>query len=322
MPDKKDIKDYLHPRSLHRGPYDYELLTKHYPLLQPYIIKNKKNLNSINYADSDAVKALNTALLFTHYDISYWEIPDNFLCPAVPGRAEYLHHMADILGEFAHRIPRGPQLKVLDLGIGANCIYPIIGRKVYKWSFIGTDINKQSLKAAQTIITKNTILKGEVELRHQNEPQKLIINLVKPEEYLDLIVSNPPFYTSAKEARQATLKKSFALTKSKTRSAQKARNFGGQHSELWCNGGELDFVRRLIKESKQLATRCLMYSSLISNSKHLPKLQAELTEVAVHYHQIIPLNLGNKKSHLIMWSFLKPKQMKIWAAARWSKSPN
>ncbi len=317
MPDKKDIKEYLHPRSLHRGPYDYELLTKHYPALKPFIIKNKKNLSSINYADSEAVTALNTALLFTHYDLSYWEIPDNFLCPAVPGRAEYLHHMADILSQFADRIPRGPKLKVLDLGVGANCIYPIIGRKVYKWSFIGTDINLQSLKAAQKIINKNSLLKGHVELRHQKEPQKLISNLIKPDEYLDLVICNPPFFSSAKEARQASLKKSYALTNSKMRSAQKARNFGGQHSELWCNGGELDFVRRLIQDSQLLASRCLVFSSLISNSKHLPKLKAELANASTLYQEIIPLRLGNKKSHLIVWSYLKPKQMKIWAAARW-----
>jgi len=315
--EKAIVKDYLHPRSYHRGSYDYSKLVSKFPPLEEHLITSENKLTTINYTDATAVKALNKAILLSDYGIEYWDIPDNYLCPAVPGRAEYLHHAADILGSFSSRFPTGSQVKCLDIGVGANCIYPIIGRKVYKWSFIGSDINEHSLKAAQKIVSKNVLLKEQVSLRQQKDPSKIIEGILQPDEYIDLVICNPPFFESAKAARQASLKKAQGLTKSKPTSLKTSRNFRGQHNELWCPGGELTFVRKLIQESQTTATSCFLYSSLISKTKNLEKLQIELDRAEVKYSTAIQLALGNKKSHILAWSFLKPKQMKIWAKARW-----
>ena len=43
------------------------------------------------------MKALNKALLAHFYAVKHWDIPDGFLCPPVPGRADYVHHLADLL---------------------------------------------------------------------------------------------------------------------------------------------------------------------------------------------------------------------------------
>lgn len=40
---------------------------------------------------------LNKALLAAHYDIEYWDIPDTYLCPPIPGRADYVHRAAELL---------------------------------------------------------------------------------------------------------------------------------------------------------------------------------------------------------------------------------
>jgi 23S rRNA (adenine1618-N6)-methyltransferase len=37
-------------------------------------------------------------LLISYYDIQKWDIP-HYLCPPIPGRADYIHYIADLLAE-------------------------------------------------------------------------------------------------------------------------------------------------------------------------------------------------------------------------------
>ncbi|GAB68576.1 hypothetical protein PCYB_134500 [Plasmodium cynomolgi strain B] len=133
----------------------------------------------------------------------------NYLCPNIPGRANYMHYIADLtalpkvpvegaskgakhgertnerigeridervgeqVGEWTNErvgeltveqvdkwtplaretndeekdtLLRGSQIKVLDIGVGSNCIYPLLGNCIYNWSFVGVDVNLDSLK--------------------------------------------------------------------------------------------------------------------------------------------------------------------------------
>ena len=91
------VKSKLHPRSKHRERYDFEKLISGFPELGPFVQPNKFDDLSIDFANPDAVKALNRALLKFHYGIEHWDVPDGYLCPPIPGRADYIHHIADLL---------------------------------------------------------------------------------------------------------------------------------------------------------------------------------------------------------------------------------
>jgi len=218
------------------------------------------------------------------------------------------------------KIPRGPQFLCLDVGTGANCIYPIVGRKVYKWSFIGSETNKAALASAEKIISTNNVLTDKVILRHQPDPKKVLSGIIQADDYIDLTICNPPFHSSAEEAAKANQKKNKGLDRSKTK--QKAgntkKNFGGQHSELWYQGSELAFVSKMITESQSLKTNCFLYSSLISQKKNILILQAKLDSCGARFHAVIDIQHGNKISRLLAWSYLTDKQMKVWAKTRWS----
>ncbi|MEE6801750.1 RlmF-related methyltransferase, partial [Escherichia coli O8:H10] len=116
-------KPGLHPRNRHRSRYDLDALCIDEPNLRGFIIATPAGEPTVNFADPEAVKALNKALLAHFYGVKHWDIPDGFLCPPVPGRADYIHHLADLLAETSvdGAIPR--QTSVLDIGTGANCIY-------------------------------------------------------------------------------------------------------------------------------------------------------------------------------------------------------
>ena len=109
--------------------------------LGEFVKPNIHGDDSIDFANPDAVKWLNKAILKHYYGINYWDIPENYLCPPIPGRADYIHHISDLLRTSNYgKIPTGQKVKCVDIGVGANCVYPIIGIKEYDWSFIGSDV--------------------------------------------------------------------------------------------------------------------------------------------------------------------------------------
>ena len=79
-------------------------------------------------------------------------------------------------------------------------------------------------------------------------------------------------------------------------------NFEGQANELWCNGGEALFIKRLIKESVMFKDQVKVFTSLVAKADNLFKIEKQLKKAKANYH-IISTTLGNKKSRYILWWF-------------------
>lgn len=296
------VKSVLHPRNKHRARYDFKELIGSSPALEGFVKVNTYGDESIDFFDPKAVKALNKALLIHYYDIEYWDIPDGYLCPPIPGRADYIHHIADLMAESHNdRVPQGPHIKCLDIGVGASCVYPIIGNKEYRWSFIGTDIDPVALDSAQAIIDKNPALTGKVTLRLQENPNGIFNGILKKRERIDLTICNPPFHASLEEAQAGSLRKTKNLTRNK--SDKPILNFGGQHQELWCEGGEAQFVKYMIHQSQHFAKKCRWFSTLISKESNLKAVYKALQKTAATDVRILPMGQGNKKSRIVAWTF-------------------
>ncbi len=309
-------KARLHARNKHRERYDFKKLIESCPELAPYVKLNIYDDESIDFADPAAVKMLNKALLEHFYDLRNWDIPPDYLIPPIPGRADYIHHIADLLcSKNFGKIPTGPKIKCLDIGVGANCVYPIIGNKEYGWSFIGTDIDPVSIESASKIIESNPRLKEHIELRLQPQPNDIFFGVVYKEEFIDLSICNPPFHASPADARAGTLRKLSNLNQERITGA--ILNFGGQHGELWCKGGELRFVRDMIRQSKFFSGSCFWFSTLISKQSHLEAVHGALKEAGVSEVKTIPMGQGNKAVRIVAWTFLQSDQQKAWIETRW-----
>jgi len=309
----------FHKRSKHNAPYHFGHLTVATPELIPFLIKNPKGDETINFHNPTAVKLLNKALLKHHYQIQDWDIPDGFLSPPIPGRADYIHHVADLLADNNDgNIPKGNKIKGLDIGVGANCIYPILGNRIYGWSFIGSDIDAVGIESAQKNIDQNSILKNKIELRLQSNVKSIFSGVLKSDEYIDLTVCNPPFHASAREARKGTERKLKNLKGEKNKTF--TRNFGGQHNELWCEGGERKFIENMIDESVDFAKNCFWFTTLVSKESNLKPINSFLKKVKATTIKIIPMHHGNKVSRIVAWTFLTKKQQMAWRTIRWKKS--
>ncbi len=290
---KTDTKDGLHPRNRFRTRYDFPQLITGSPALAAFVKPNAYGDDSIDYANPQAVKTLNQALLKHAYDLQHWDIPQGYLCPPIPGRSDYIHHLADLIS-----LKRGPEVRVLDVGTGANCIYPLIGASEYGWSFVGAEMDVVALRWAKKLVASNPSVADLIECRLQKSAMNCFQGIIQPGEHFDLTMCNPPFHASAAEAAAGTQRKLRNLGGKKD-----VLNFGGKAGELWCEGGELAFIRRMIEESVGFADRCGWFTTLVSKSEHLPRLEKTLRQVKASEVKIIDMAQGQKKSRILAWRF-------------------
>ena len=306
----------LHIRNKNRERYDLEALKVAVPELADHITINKYDAESVDFANPVAVKLLNKALLNHYYGIKNWDFPAENLVPPIPGRADYLHYMADLLGQSNFgELPEGGTIKVLDIGVGASCIYPIIGVTEYGWNFIGSDIDAQSIESSTNIVNSNPSLEGKVECRLQEDPKAFFTGILSNDEKIDFSMCNPPFHSSTEEAQKVSHRKVKNLSGKK--SAKVELNFAGISNELICEGGEAKFIHNMITESQDFAKNCFWFTTLVSKQSTLKGIYKSLNEMEVAQVKTIPIGTGNKSSRIIAWSFLSKEEQKEWRETRW-----
>lgn len=299
---KTPAKSLLHPRNRYQGQYDLPALCRLNPALSQWLITTPAGKTSVDFSHPHAVKALNQGLLKQYYDID-WQLPDGYLCPPIPGRADYLHFIADLLAKDAGgTIPR--QADLLDIGCGANCIYPLIGHAEYGWRFTGSEVSADSLRLATALIAANPGMKRAIRLRRQKDPSAIFQGVILKSDAYALTMCNPPFHRSAQEAQQGSDRKHRNLGLD----TDNGLNFAGQHHELWCAGGERGFVEQMINESQLFSVQVVWFTTLISKKENLKPLTAILKRAAVSEQRVIEMGQGNKQSRILAWTFKTPEQ--------------
>jgi len=283
----------VHPKNIHNTPYDFLALIKSLATLEKFVFTNTFGNLTLDFSNPEAVLELNKAILKYYYAVHNWDIPKGYLCPPIPGRVDYIHHINDLLETNASK-----SIKGLDIGTGANCIYPILAAKVYNWTMVGSDINKTAIAAAIQNIETDSELSKKIEIRFQESNANIFDGIIKPDEYFDFTICNPPFHKSKEEAQKGTLKKLQNLKGT----SDLQLNFGGQSNELWCNGGEALFIKRMIKQSISFANQVGVFTCLVSKKENLPKIEKQLNKIKAD-HTIIEMSQGNKKSRCITWKF-------------------
>jgi len=305
-------KVMMHPRNKHRSRYDFKELISSAPELERFVKPNKYGDESIDFFDPAAVVKLNTALLKHYYNIKFWRIPKGYLCPPIPGRADYIHYMADVLEN--SNFKQESRIKCLDIGLGASCVYPIIGINEYNWSFIGSEIDPVSIESVNKIIELNPTLQGKLAVRLQKSSKDIFFGIIKKDEKFDLSICNPPFHSSLKEAELATMEKLKKLKK--IRNPKIVQNFGGNNKELWCEGGEERFLNTMIRQSRQFSKSVFWFSTMVSKQANLKNAYKTLRDMKAAEVKTIPMGQGNKVSRIIAWTFLSPEHQMQWVKSK------
>ena len=296
----------MHENNPHSGSYDMEALSKALPELAPFIIKGQKGQLTLDFSDPLAIKALNKAILKKDYKIDFWDLPDGYLCPPIPGRVDYLYHLKDLLPEMKDRAA-----SILDVGTGANLIYPIVGSRAFNWRFVASDVDNIAVNCAQQLAKVNKGLDKQIKVRLQNDASKFFTNIIGSGEYFDMTLCNPPFHASPADAAASSERKNKNLkhNKDKRGSSLKGRfnkdslNFSGQSNELWCEGGEIEFIKAMIKESASFKENVGVFTCLVSKKDNMPIITKALETAGVAKMKWVEMSQGNKISRFIAWTF-------------------
>jgi 23S rRNA (adenine1618-N6)-methyltransferase len=299
----------LHPNNLHRHGYDFEQLVDSFPSLAEYVDRNEYGNKSIDFADPLAVKALNAALLSHYYHLNHWDIPQGALCPPIPGRVDYLHYMADLLGlspANSNSTLNDSTIKMLDVGTGANGIYALLACQHFGWQCVASDINTQSLENVSEILTHNPLLQDRLTLRLQQDKNNIFTGIIEQGEQFDLTVCNPPFHRSLDEAMKGAKRKVSQLARSRgdnTHRGKASLNFGGTDDELWCKGGEQLFIKKMIKQSSDFSAQCRWFSTLVSKADNVKSAVKLIKKLGATDVRQIEMTQGNKITRVLAWTY-------------------
>ena len=286
-----------HPRNIHINGYDLANLSKNSKQLATFILKKENGELSVDFSKHASVKALNQALLIQDYNLLFWDIPDANLCPAVPGRADLIHALADLLSNNdSSNIPSGKKVTLLDIGTGASIIYPILAHQIYGWKSVATDIDNNSLKQAKNLIQFNKL---PVKVRHQKNKENIFTGVINASDYFEITCCNPPFHDSMESAIKKNKRKWNNLDKDQTAGF----NFSGQKSELWCEGGEIKFLTNMLYDSVDFKSQVGWFTSLVSKKENLKPLEQLAKKLKVTDRKTIELAHGQKVMHLFCWRF-------------------
>ncbi|MDN4503934.1 23S rRNA (adenine(1618)-N(6))-methyltransferase RlmF [Alteromonadaceae bacterium BrNp21-10] len=301
----------MHPNNLHKEGYDFSRLLKASPELAQFVVHQADRRPTIDFSNALAVKTLNRALLKHYYKLEIWDIPDGYLCPPVPGRADYIHHIADLLATTPPR--QKNKIVGLDIGVGANVIYPIIGSQLFGWHFVGSELDPTSFKSAQLIVNANKNIKNSVTIRQQTNPAQIFKGIIQPDDQFSFTLCNPPFHASAQEANAGSQRKNHNLGRNKQKRGNKSTpftkhekqhlNFAGQHNELWCHGGEAAFIKQMIIESLDYAKQVQWFTCLVSKKQNLHAIYQQLNDIQATDVKTINMSQGSKISRFVAWRF-------------------
>ncbi|KAL4858898.1 U6 small nuclear RNA (adenine-(43)-N(6))-methyltransferase [Chlorella vulgaris] len=148
---------------------DFRALAARYPSMLPFLASKG---GVYDFTDPAACRELTHVLLAEDFGIQWW-LPLGQLVPPVTNRVNYIHWLEDLLSLSK---PEGP-VTGLDIGCGANLIYPLLGAVLCGWSFVGADVTAAALRWAARNLGANPHLAQLIEVRRvamQQEQQQFL----------------------------------------------------------------------------------------------------------------------------------------------------
>ncbi|OLL25322.1 putative methyltransferase-like protein [Neolecta irregularis DAH-3] len=253
---------------------------------------------TIDFNNPKALVELTRCLMKRDFGVDL-EIPQDRLCPPVPGRLDYILWIQDLVDstdpstdDFDYDLER--DVSGLDIGAGSTCIYPILACKTRpKWKVYGTDIDEKSYNYAVANVERNH-LESQIKLLFTLKETSLFPLLEFKIDRLDFTMCNPPFYESVEEMLQSAREKSYPAFSSCT----------GSESEMITPGGEAAFVARMIEESKAVRDKIQWFTSILGKLSSLTIIVEKLKEENISNYALGTVMQGNRtKRWVVAWSF-------------------
>lgn len=283
----------MHARNRYKDkPPDFAYLASKYPDFKQHVQPSLNGRVSLNFKDPEAVRALTCTLLREDFGLSI-DIPLERLIPAVPSRLNYIHWVEDLIGH--QDSDKSTLRRGIDIGTGASCIYPLLGSTLNGWYFLATEVDDMCFNYAKKNVEQNNL--SDL-IKVVKVPQKtLLMDALKEESEIvyDFCMCNPPFFANQLEAKGVN-------SRNPRRPPPSSVNTGGV-TEIMAEGGELEFVKRIIHDSLQLKKRLRWYSCMLGKKCSLAPLKKELRIQGVPKVTYTEFCQGRTMRWALAWSF-------------------
>ena len=269
---------------------DFLLLIKEFPELKKYILKqdkDKKEEIAFDWSNNDLSLLMTKSILNYYFNIKYYHIPKGYLIPPIPSRLNYLNLIKSLLtSKYNGNIIN--DIIGIDIGTGANIIYPILGNSLFKWKFICTEINDEAYNNAKIILQKNN-LEQNITLIKQKNKNNIFLGILNQENKYSFSICNPPYYDYETEIKLD----------------DKKRDNEFNFDEVYYKQGEFGFFKRYFEESICYKKNIFLFSILIGKKSNSEFIYDKINS----YNNIIKLcglkkiMTGNNVRYIIYWSF-------------------
>ncbi|CAH2262822.1 U6 small nuclear RNA (adenine-(43)-N(6))-methyltransferase [Pararge aegeria] len=262
------LNKFMHPRNIYKTPPDFAKLAKTNEEFSGVAKVDISGKVSIDFKNPHSLRVLTKCLLKTDFNLDV-VIPEDRLVPTLPLRLNYILWIEDLIST----INKSEPILGLDIGTGACAIYPLLAAVKNKWHMVGTETDAESLKQARDNIIRNN-LQHLIEIR-ENTTELVIENMFMDEnsQTFDFCMCNPPFYTNMQE-----------LWESRSPARPEPKNgFTGSPHELITEGGELQFCRKILEESKLHKDKILIFTTMVGHKFNLKELVIDLKAVGITY---------------------------------------
>lgn len=280
---------FMHPRNIYRNPPNFKELSIKYPEFRQYAVQDLTGKIRVDFKDPNALRMLTTILLKNDFQLNV-EIPPDHLIPTLPQRLNYILWIEDLLEIF----PKREEINGFDIGTGPCCIYPLLGCKTKNWKFLATEINEESFNWAVKNVNNNN-LQNQIRVI-KVDPNTILQDAIRTEDIcFDFTICNPPFFNdqnelSAKKSRtpRRTLPKSMNTPSSTEKSTE---------------GGEVEFIKKMIDESILLKDKVRIFSTLIGKKQSFQIIKNELKKHDIIQFITCEFCQGNTMRWGIAWTF-------------------
>ncbi|EFA81716.1 hypothetical protein PPL_05710 [Heterostelium album PN500] len=294
--------ELMHRDNIYKNnPPNFKLLAEKYPKFDKFILNKNEKIYNIDWKDPDAVRELTITLLDHDFGLKV-NLPFDYLCPMITSRLNYLLWIKDCYDRLAEQcfpLPKDSSdgnvssrvsqsrssVRAIDVGTGASCIYPLLGTRLFGWRFLATDIDSRSIEFARSNVERNQ-LQREIQVI-QVEKELILNNVIDEYSRYEISICNPPFF---EDLKQTKLNHKTTCT--------------GADNELVTEGGELQFVKRMIKDSLILRSNIKLYSTLLGRKKNVESVLTMLRDNNINCYTTTELAQGNCSRWVVCWSFV------------------
>ena len=230
-------------------------------------------------------------ILNYYFKIKYYSISNNFLIPTVPSRLNYINVINSLLKSYGVK-NNEKEIIGIDIGTGANIIYPLLGYSVYKWKFICSEINEQAFENASKIIKENN-LEENIKLIKQKYNNFIFIGIINRENRYTFTMCNPPYYDYEEEIKIE----------------DKKRDCEYNFDEIYYKNGEIGFFDKYFEESICYWKNVFIFTFLIGKKSNAEKIYEKISEnKGIKFFDIKRIKTGNNMRYIIYWSFFNKYQ--------------